>query len=180
EWRELYRKPVIVDECGYEGDIERRWGNLTPQEMVNRFWEGTARGGYVGHGETYLHPEDVLWWSKGGVLRGQSPARIGFLRQIVEEGPSRPVEPLHEDWKIACVGVEGEYYLCYLGGDRQSARWTIDLPEDVPFTIEVIDTWEMTRTRVEGTYSGRCEIPLPGKPSIALRICKAHEDDRYR
>ncbi|MFN2155226.1 MAG: DUF5060 domain-containing protein [Anaerolineae bacterium] len=180
EWRELYRKPVVVDECGYEGNIERRWGNLTPQEMVNRFWEGTARGGYVGHGETYLHPEDVLWWSKGGVLRGQSPARIGFLRQIVEEGPSRPVEPLHEDWKIACVGVEGEYYLCYLGGDRQSARWTIDLPEDVPFTIEVIDTWEMTRTRLEGTYSGRCEIPLPGKPSIALRICKAHEDDRYR
>jgi hypothetical protein len=71
--------------------------------------------------------------------------------------------------------VEGAFYLCYLGGGRQSARWTIDLPEDVPFTIEVIDTWEMTRTQLECTYSGRCEIPLPGKPSMALRICKAHE-----
>ncbi len=35
--------------------------------MVRRFWETAVRGGYCGHGETYLHPEDILWWSKGGV-----------------------------------------------------------------------------------------------------------------
>ena len=173
EWRELYGKPVVVDECGYEGNIERRWGNLTPQELVNRFWEGTTRGGYVGHGETYLHPQDVLWWSKGGVLHGQSAARIAFLRRMLEEGPTQGIDPLREGWKIACAGVEGEYYLCYCGGNRQSARWRIDLPEDARFTIEVIDTWEMTITPLEGAYSGRCEIPLPGKPYIALRIRKA-------
>jgi hypothetical protein len=172
EWRELYKKPIVVDECGYEGDIERRWGNLTPQELVNRFWEGTVRGGYVGHGETYLHPQDVLWWSKGGVLHGQSAARIGFLRQILEVGPAQGIDPLCEDWKITCAGVEGEYYLCYCGGNRQSARWQIDLPEGTRFTIEVIDTWEMTITPLEGTYSGQCEIHLPGKPYIALRIRK--------
>jgi hypothetical protein len=172
EWREVYSKPVVVDECGYEGDIEHGWGNLTPQEMVNRFWEGTVRGGYVGHGETYLHPQDVLWWSKGGVLRGQSAARIAFLRWILEEGPAQGINPLREDWKIACAGVEGEYYLCYLGGNRQSARWTIGLPDDGQYAAEIIDAWEMTITPLGGTYSDRCEIPLPGKPYIALRIWK--------
>jgi hypothetical protein len=64
-------------------------------------------------------------------------------------------------------------HLCYCGGNRQSARWQIDLPEDARFTVEVIDAWEMTITPLEGTHSGRCEIPLPGKPLVALRIRKA-------
>jgi len=73
--------------CQYEGNIPRRWGNISAQEMVRRFWLGTARGSYVGHGETYLHPEEILWWSKGGVLHGESLRRIAFLRRIIEEGP---------------------------------------------------------------------------------------------
>jgi hypothetical protein len=68
--------------------------------------------------------------------------------------------------------VEGEYYLCYCGGNRQSARWQIDLPEDAQFAIEVIDAWEMTITPLEGAFSGRSEFSLPGKPHIALRIEK--------
>ena len=43
------------------------------------------RGGYAGHGETYIHPEDLLWWAKGGVLRGEAWQRIGFLRDLIEE-----------------------------------------------------------------------------------------------
>jgi hypothetical protein len=172
EWRELYGKPVVMDECGYEGDVEFNWGNLTPQELVNRFWEGTVRGGYVGHGETYLHPQDVLWWSKGGVLHGQSPARIAFLRRILEEGPTQGIDPATKHWNVICAGVAGEYYLHYFG-NTQSVRRFIALPEDIEFSIETIDAWEMTITPLEGTYSGRCEIPLPGKPYIALRIRKA-------
>ena len=84
-WRDRYRKPVVVDECAYEGNISHNWGNITAEEMVRRFWEGTVRGGYVGHGETYMHPQEILWWSKGGVLHGQSPERIAFLRKIVED-----------------------------------------------------------------------------------------------
>ena len=38
DWRELYNKPVIIDECVYEGNIPNDWGNLTPEEMMNRFW----------------------------------------------------------------------------------------------------------------------------------------------
>ncbi len=84
EWREQYRKPIVIDECAYEGNIDYGWGNITGEEMVRRFWEGAIRGGYVGHGESYLHQDDILWWSKGGKLHGTSPERIGFLRRILE------------------------------------------------------------------------------------------------
>jgi len=74
EWRRLYGKPVIFDECRYEGNIPQGWGNIDAPEMTRRFWLGTMGGCYVGHGETYVHPDDILWWSKGGVLHGESPA----------------------------------------------------------------------------------------------------------
>jgi hypothetical protein len=75
-YRERYGKPVVYDECKYEGNIPQGWGNISAEQMTRNFWMGTLAGCYVGHGETYKHPEDLLWWAKGGVLRGQSPARI--------------------------------------------------------------------------------------------------------
>src|SRR5262249_3305345 len=51
-YRDVYRKPVVFDEVKYEGDIEQRWGNLSAEEMVHRFWQGAIAGTYVGHGET--------------------------------------------------------------------------------------------------------------------------------
>ena len=84
-YRRQYQKPVVYDECRYEGDIPQGWGNLTPREMTQRFWLGTLSGCYVGHGETYKHPDDILWWSKGGVLHGQSPARNPVAQE--SDGP---------------------------------------------------------------------------------------------
>ena len=73
-------------------------------------------GCYVGHGETYMHPEDILWWAKGGVLHGESPARIAFLREILEAAPGglNPLKDQWYDWRMQ-IGVEGEYYLLYFG-----------------------------------------------------------------
>ena len=85
EWRETWGKPVVNDEPEYEGNIPRPWGNITAQELVHRFWTTVMRGGYAGHGETFMHPEDLLWWAKGGELRGESWKRIGFLRDLLEE-----------------------------------------------------------------------------------------------
>ena len=31
-----YKKPIVIDECGYEGNIEFTWGNLSGFELVNR------------------------------------------------------------------------------------------------------------------------------------------------
>ena len=124
----LYKKPVVVDECCYEGNIPHNWGNITAQEMTHRFWEGFSRGGYVGHGETYLHPEDILWWSKGGVLHGDSPARIAFLRQIMEAGPA--IDPRGAHWDLnQSTDAEDTYRLIYFGINRPAYK-DIELPAD--------------------------------------------------
>lgn len=170
QWREMYHKPVVVDECCYEGNIPYNWGNITAAEMAHRFWEGVSRGGYVGHGETYLHPADILWWSKGGVLYGDSPARIAFLRQIMEAGPA--IGPYGSYWDLnQSADAQDTYRLIYFGIHRPAYK-DLTLPEDAAYTIEVIDAWEMTLTPLKGTFSGACRVPLPAKPYIALRIRK--------
>lgn len=87
DMQKKYGKPVIFDECGYEGTIPYAWGNLSGFEMINRIWTAFVMGGYCSHGETFWNEEEVLWWAKGGILQGESPARIGFLRRILEELP---------------------------------------------------------------------------------------------
>lgn len=168
EWRKQYGKPVIIDECGYEGNIHRRWGNLTAEEMTKRFWEGYMHGGYVSHGETYLHPENMIWWSHGGELFGESPQRIAFLRKIWEESPAEmDVVSLGNNYQT--IGVEGEYYLQYYGSHRP-AFMELSLPDDKSYRIEVIDTWNMVIEPVPGRFSGSCRVELPGRPYIAIRV----------
>lgn len=170
EWRNLYQKPIVVDECCYEGNISRLWGSITAQELVHRFWEGFSRGGYVGHGETYVHPQDILWWAKGGVLHGESPSRIAFLKKIMDEAPGMGIDTA-DLWvdTAAAAGIRNEYFLAYYGYG-QSVYKDLILPEGNRYRIEVIDTWNMTITPLEGTFSGKCRVPLPGKAYIALRI----------
>jgi hypothetical protein len=172
QWRDVYGKPVIVDECGYEGNVEFNWGNLPAQEMVRRFWLGTVGGGYVGHGETYLHPEDILWWSKGGVLHGLTTERIAFLREILEQGPADGLDPIFATWRWRAAGKEGETCLFYFGV-HQPAEQTFELPEGTAYRVDVIDTWEMTILPLDGHFEGRFKIELPGKPYIAVRLRKS-------
>ena len=91
-WLKTYQKPVIIDECCYEGNLPHFWGSISGKEMVRRFWRCYASGAYCTHGETFLDENDVLWWAKGGVLKGESPRRIAFLRKLMESlpGPLRP------------------------------------------------------------------------------------------
>ncbi|WP_120522626.1 DUF5605 domain-containing protein [Arthrobacter celericrescens] len=169
EWRGQYGKPVVIDECAYEGNIDQGWGNITGEEMTRRFWEGAIRGGYVGHGETYMDPEDVLWWAKGGSFKGTSPDRIGFLRRIQEEAPGGRFEPLPGHWDVVSAGLENEYELIYFGFFQPTYRRFVK-PQDVTFEIDVIDTWNMTVETLPGTYSGRFRVELPGRQYIALRL----------
>jgi hypothetical protein len=170
-WREQYHKPVVVDECCYEGNIPNGWGNITAQEMVRRFWEGTVRGGYVGHGETYLDPNDVLWWSKGGVLHGGSAPRIAFLRRILEESSVRGLEPVGviTNTHMPSAGKHGEYYLTYFGW-RQPGEVTFRLPNDGRYHADVIDTWEMTITPLDDAFEREFTIRLPTKSYMAIRL----------
>ncbi|HEX7653104.1 MAG TPA: DUF5605 domain-containing protein, partial [Verrucomicrobiae bacterium] len=196
-YRDAYRKPVVYDEVKYEGNIANRWGQLSAEELVFRFWNATVAGTYCGHGETYKSDDQILWWSKGGVLKGQSPARLAFLKQVLADAPAAGIEPI-DKWQNAEYGGQpSEYYLVYLG-KQTPTQWEFKLPkppqgrgipplEGMKFTVEVLDTWNMTITPEPGQFTlkkkdayfvadkeGR-SITLPGRPYMALRIKRVKE-----
>ena len=172
EWRERYRKPVVLDEIAYEGNIQYGWGNLTGEEMTRRFWEGALRGGYPGHGETFLHPEGVLWWSHGGTLHGESPARIRFLSEVLKSVPGMALRPYERtQWDEVCavpagIGQQDDMYLYYYSFMRPSFR---DYTVSGRYRVTVIDTWNMTMED-QGIHEGSFRVTLPGRPYIAVRL----------
>ena len=193
EWRREWGKPIVNDELEYEGNIPRPWGNISARELVHRFWVTVTRGGYAGHGETYLQPDDSLWWAKGGVLHGEAWKRIGFLRDLIEQDVTHGLTPLADEgrweWSRVSGARDGDYRLIYFG-EHQPAHWAIGLPmDDGDYEIDLIDTWEMTITRLEkaplpvspalrqrnGAITGGAPeaafgVRLPGKPGLAVRV----------
>ena len=175
EWRQQYQKPIVVDECAYEGNINYGWGNITGEEMVRRFWEGCIRGGYLSHGEVYVqYPQ--IWWAHGGTLHGTAPDRIGFLKQIMADAPAtaaplRLTPENHEaNWDVPCLCCEDGSYFLYYFGFFQPAFRTYDLPEGCTYEIELLDTWNRTIEKLPGTYSGSIRLELPGKQYLAIRM----------
>lgn len=174
KWREEYQKPVILDEVGYEGNINYFWGNLTAKEMVRLFWAAAVRGGYCGHGETYVSEDNKLWWSHGNVLKGKSAKRIKFLADIIKEVPGHGLCPANlKKWDDNCataehIGYKNKYYLFYTDRYRPSFR-EFYFDDENEYQVEVIDTWKMTIEN-RGIYKGKFEIDLPSKSYMAIRI----------
>ena len=175
EWRERFKKPIVLDEIAYEGNIQHGWGNISAQEMTRRFWEAACRGGYGGHGETYFDDNDILWWSHGGVLKGESPSRIAFLKKIMEETPGCGLSPKAMSWDEVCAVPADEaeaektgYHLFYYSFMRPSFR-DYYFDDDYTYRAEVIDTWNMTIDDV-GTFKGRFRVQLSGREFMAVRI----------
>jgi hypothetical protein len=174
EWRQRFKKPVILDEISYEGNIQYGWGNISAKELVRRFWEAACRGGYAGHGETYMNQEGILWWSHGGELRGESPERFRFLYHILSETPGlglKPMESLRNDEVAATADftrAESGYYLYYYSFLRPSFR-DFYFDDTWDYQAEVIDTWEMSIEN-KGAFRGRFRVELPGKEYMAVRI----------
>jgi hypothetical protein len=172
-WRKKYNKPVVLDEICYEGNIDHPFGNISGQELVRRFWSATCLGGYAQHGETYMHPEDILWWSKGGELYGDSPPRIAFLRRIMSEAPGNGFNTERRWWDNIAVpdhAETGSYYLIYLDIMRPSFR-NIHFDDDTLYKVEVIDTWNMT-IEDAGIHKGNIAVKLPGREYMAIRFTK--------
>ncbi len=146
--------------------------------MVHRFWEGTVRGGYVGHSESFLHLEDILWWAKGGVLHGQSAPRLAFLRRILQDTPAAGLDPIDSvisSWLgFPCAGQDHHYYLVYFGR-HQPSQVMVDVPEGEQYRGEIIDTWSMTTTPLENAIGRGAVVHLPGKPYQALIMRRIYE-----
>jgi Domain of unknown function (DUF5060)/Protein of unknown function (DUF4038)/Domain of unknown function (DUF5605) len=189
EWLDAWHKPVVFDEVMYEGNLNRRWGNLSGEECLRRFWQGVVAGCYVTHGECFLDPArpfdesatPTLWWSHGGTLHGTSPQRIAFLRKIVEDvaGAGRP--------GARCRGLQaqpGAYYpnasivdpdsgrteaILYYMDFHQPVYYEFPLPEG-RFRADLIDPWQMTVTSLSGTFSGKTSLTLTGRPYQAVLL----------
>ncbi len=172
EFRIRYGKPVVLDEIAYEGDIDQGWGNISGQELVRRYWEAALRGGYATHGETFDRDDGILWWSHGGDLYGESPARIRFLHEILCQTPGMGLKRTQGMWDEVAATVDtlmgAGYFLYYFGFGRPCKR-VFSMPPGHTYHAEVIDTWDMT-VMDAGVHSGVFTIPLPRKPYMAIRL----------
>ena len=186
-YRDVYRKPVVYDEVKYEGNVAARWGQLSAEELVRRFWCGYVAGTYVGHGEILRKPgETDSWLGGGGALRGESASRLAFLRKIMEAGPARGIEPIDKWQNEHTGGRGGEYYLVYFDAETPKS-WAFELYKNgvrdgLTFQVDVIDTWNMTITPVPGTFvtkkrdayvfedADKKSVTLAGTPYLAVRI----------
>ncbi len=175
EYRTRWGKPIVWDEIAYEGNIDMGWGNISGQELTRRFWEASLRGGYAGHGETFVDEEnDILWWSHGGELHGESPERLQFLHSILEQTPGRGLKraPGMFDETVGVPdGVDaGGYEIHYYGFGRPSFR-DYRKPEGESWKAEIIDTWNMT-VEDAGVHSGKFRLSLPGREYMAVRLIR--------
>lgn len=181
-----WNKPIVWDEIAYEGNVPDGWGSITGEELTRRYWESMIRGGYPGHGETILTGpgEDAdLWWSHGGVLRGEAPPRIAFLRAIHEAFPENS-SFWQAGWDLIARRSDDDAYLFYHTFFRPASRH-YPAVEGKAYRVEVIDTWAMTiadlgvhvaRSADELQFVllppgyGYIHVDLPGKPYMAVRL----------
>ncbi len=148
--------------------------------MTQRFWLGTLSGCYVGHGETYQHPEDILWWSKGGVLHGESPQRIQWLKDFMAQAPPfHELQPLGDDKGRFLLAKPGEYYLVYCVGPR--GRRPSSLAGDRPYKVDadrpVGDDRHARRHRPAGEFTA---APPKTGPRTSLHTLPARRETAAR
>jgi len=163
--RQAYKKPIILDEYGYEGNIRAHWGKLSGEEATRRFWQAVINGGYATHGDCY-RPGMFFW--KGGKLAGRSHERLSFFARKVlnTQSPAR-FTPAND----VCARCGDDLYLYYFG-DRSLDKYTLKLPAEARYRVDVIDTWNMKIEPMSGTVAGNAEVKLPGRKWTALRIRK--------
>jgi len=104
----------------------------------------------------------------------------------MEEGPGEGLEPIDKWQDLQTCGKAGEYYLIYFGHQRPE-EWLFELPRNglskgMSFTVEVLDTWNMTITPADGVFKvvtdelyryhaeGLKKVKLSGKPFLAIRV----------
>lgn len=164
----MHGKPVLVEECGCEGNAPSLWGSLPPEELVNRIWNAVCRGGYAAHGEMFTRSGGASWHSHGGSLTGEAAPRLAFLRGILEEAPlGLRFMPAYYD--AATIGLEGEYYLQYHGIHRFSTK-QLRVPEG-RYAADLIDVWNMQITPFSEEFVGsEVFVALPERTNLALRI----------
>lgn len=173
--RERYHKPVIVEEYGYEGNNGTVWGNLSGRSEVLRHWSFTMAGAYGSHGETYVHPGDILWWAVGGKLVGESPSRLAFLKKTMTEAHPQQLEPAPSIITGGlALAVPNEYYLVYFPEAELKYNTELQLDGPGPFDAELIDPWLMKTYKIGLAKAGRHLFRAKFTPGL-LRLTRSKQ-----
>ena len=109
-------------------------------------------------------------WSNGGELHGTSPARITFLRKLLEKTGTTGLMAAENPYYLN-AGNPGSVILYYFDY-HCVGEYTFPLPENVMFKATMIDPWAMTESPLPGTFSGKSKITLTGKPYMAVLFVK--------
>ncbi len=166
----IYKKPVVIDEMCYEGNVRYGWGNISGRELTRRCWTALTKGAWPGHSETYIQPGDNLWWSHGGELRGESVARLAFMREFVETRvPGCALRALRY-YSIPDDGRadDGAWRLYYFGAARPADQ-VFRFEPGAKYRATLVDTWGM-EYRELGVLEGNCDLELPGEEDMALLV----------
>lgn len=120
-----------------------------------------------------MNKDNILWWSHGGELHGESPERIKFLKKIMDETPAPGLCPMEGEWDEVAATVDrfpapAQYYLFYYSFMRPSFR-EYYFDDETEFEVEVLDTWNMTIEN-KGIFKGKFRVELPGREYMAVRV----------
>ena len=178
ERRAAWNKPILYDEIQYEGDVERRWGNLSAEEMTRRFWLAAVRGVYASHGEVFIADDTgpnahESSWSDAGRLRGESAPRIRYLHDLIASHTHVGLNEFEGSYYL-CSGTPNELYLWYFDYHRP-ARYEFPLPNTANFEATLIDPFAMKETKLDGTFTGKSRVQLPNRPYQAILFRKVSD-----
>jgi hypothetical protein len=161
-YRTQWKKPVVFDEYGYEGNIPEGYGRASGQEIMKKTYAANFSGAYPTHGECFTDPNEVIWWGKGGLLKGESWKRFKFLREMMAAAP-----PFNELTAGSSMLVkDGAYYLVYC---PSAGSKTVQLSGTKSYKVDRLDTWEMTVTPVGTAPPGAYSFSAP-KGDVVYRF----------
>src|SRR6185437_9081915 len=149
---------------------------LSGRHEVERHWDITMAGAYASHGETYVHPGGVLWWSAGGELVGESPPRLAFLRAVMTSLPFQDMVPspgLVVNGEA--LAEPGRAYLIRFRWEPEKfimRRSQVRLAGAPLFKVDLIDPWQMQIHALGYTGPGDQAFTMPVAPAL-LRITAA-------
>ena len=177
KWIKEYQKPVVDDECRYEGNIEFGWGDNTAKGMMDNFWRVIVRGGGCTHGETYIDKPDTdrpIWRAHGGKLYGESQKKINFLYDILKDNGFDWVKPQATSgphWELATGSTPDEKkWLIYFGENQPEFEILDFLPKGKKYSAKLINAWDETIEDFDQTIEGDKKFHMPRKDYQALLL----------
>ncbi len=119
----------------------------------------------------------IIWWSKGGVLHGESPQRIQWLKEFMAQAPPfHELQPQGDDKGRFLLAKPGEYYLLYCVDQRAHQ---VRLAGDRPYKLDAIDPWEMKVDPVGTAAAGEFTVSAP-KPDLAFCFTPYRPGEKLR